>query len=153
MLQIVPLADRPDLVPVCAAWNHAEWGEFTGSTPEQTAQAFYDISREDDGQAARVALWNGEPAGLALLIHSDLETHPHLKPWVASVFVAPGHRGKGIAKGLVGAIEDAARQHGYGEAYLYTNKPDLYRQIGWSDFELLDGDYAGMLIMQKKIAR
>ncbi|WP_313011854.1 MULTISPECIES: GNAT family N-acetyltransferase [Brucella] len=111
------------------------------------------MSREDDGQAARVALWNGEPAGLALLIHSDLETHPHLKPWVASVFVAPGHRGKGIAKGLVGAIEDAARQHGYGEAYLYTNKPDLYRQIGWSDYELLDGDYAGMLIMQKKIAR
>ena len=153
MLQIVPLADRPDLIPVCAAWNHAEWGEFTGSTLEQTAKAFSDISREDDGQAARVALWNGEPTGLILLIHSDLETHPHLKPWVASVFVTPDHRSKGIAKALVDAIEDAAQKHGYGEAYLYTNKPNLYRQIGWNDFEHLEGDYAGMLIMQKKIAR
>lgn len=102
---------------------------------------------------ARVALWNEQPAGLALLIHNDLETHPHLKPWVASVFVAPDYRSKGIAKGLVDAIEDAARELGYAEAYLYTDKPDLYRQIGWSDFEHLEGDYAGMLIMKKKIAR
>ncbi|KAB2790699.1 GNAT family N-acetyltransferase [Brucella anthropi] len=153
MLQIASLADRPDLVPICAAWNHAEWGEFSGSTLEQTVKAFNDISREDDGQIARVALWNEQPAGLALLIHNDLETHPHLKPWVASVFVAPDYRSKGIAKGLVGAIEDAARELGYAEAYLYTDKPDLYRQIGWSDFEDLEGDYAGMLIMKKKIAR
>ncbi|KAB2655273.1 GNAT family N-acetyltransferase [Brucella tritici] len=153
MLQIVSLADRPDLIPVCAAWNHAEWGEFTGSSLAQTAEAFSDISREDDGQVARVALWNGQPAGLALLIHSDLETHPHLKPWVASVFVAPDCRGKGIARSLVGAIEDAARELGYAEAYLYTDKPDLYRRIGWSDFEHLEGDYAGMLILEKKIAR
>lgn len=153
MLQIASLADRPDLVPICAAWNHAEWGKFSGSTLEQTVKAFNDISREDDGQIARVALWNEQPAGLALLIHNDLETHPHLKPWVASVFVAPDYRSKGIAKGLVGAIEDAARELGYAEAYLYTDKPDLYRQIGWSDFEDLEGDYAGMLIMKKKIAR
>lgn len=153
MLQIVSLADRPDLITVCAAWNHAEWGEFTGSTLEETAKAFSDISCDSDGQAACIALWNGQPAGFSLLIHSDLETHPHLKPWVASVFVAPEYRGRGIARTLVGATEDAAREYGYAEADLYTNKPDLYRQIGWTDFEHIDGDYAGMLILKKTIAR
>lgn len=57
MLQIASLADRPDLVPICAAWNHAEWGEFSGSTLEQTVKAFNDISREDDGR------WRELPSG------------------------------------------------------------------------------------------
>lgn len=153
MLEIVPLAERLDVVPACAAWNHGEWGDYTGSSLEETADAFREIAQADDGRAARVALWDGKPAGVVLLIHNDLETHPHLGPWVASVFVAPDYRGRGIARTLVGAIEDAAREYGHAEAYLYTNKPDLYRRIGWSDFEHLDGDYAGMLILKKAIAR
>ena len=153
MLEIVDLADRADLIAICAQWNHGEWGDFSGSSREEIANAFHDIAQSQDGQAACAALWNSEPAGFALLIHNDLETHPHLKPWVASVFVAPDHRGKGIAKSLVSAVEAVAKQHGYAQAYLYTSKPGLYRQIGWSDLENLEGDYAGMLILRKEIAR
>lgn len=152
MLEIADLADRSDLIPLCAEWNHGEWGEFSGASIEATATAFHDIAHARDGQAGRVALWNGEAAGFALLIHNDLDTHPHLKPWVASVFVAPAHRGKGIARSLVGAIEDAAARFGYREAYLFTEKPDLYRKIGWRYFEPLDGRYAGMLILRREIA-
>ncbi len=153
MFEIIDLADRPDLIPACATWNFGEWGEFHGGTLEQTVTDFQNLVQANDGQVARIALFDGELAGIALLIDNDLETHPHLKPWVASVFVLPGYRGRGIAKSLVGAIEKAAAELGHGGAYLYTDKPDLYRQIGWVDFEQLDGDYAGMLIMNKKIAR
>lgn len=153
MLEIINLADRPDLIAACATWNFGEWGEFNGGTLEQTISGFHDLVQANDGQIARAALWQGGLAGFALLIDNDLETHPHLKPWVASVFVSPDYRGRGIAKSLVGAIEKTAAELGHGEAYLYTSKPDLYRQIGWLDFEQLDGDYAGMLILNKKIAR
>lgn len=153
MLQIIDLADRPDLIAACATWNFGEWGEFNGGTLEQTIAGFHDLVRTNDGQIARAALSDGELAGFALLIDNDLETHAHLKPWVASVFVSPAYRGRGIAKSLVRAIEKVAAELGHGEAFLYTNKPDLYRQIGWEDCEQLDGDYADMLILNKKIAR
>ncbi len=153
MLEIIDLTNRPDLVTACATWNHAEWGKFTGESLEQTIAGFHNLVQANDGQIGCIALNDGELAGFALLIDNDLETHVHLTPWVASVFVLPKHRGKGIAKSLVGAIETAAAELGHAEAYLYTEKPNLYRQIGWSDFELLDGEYAGMLILKKKISR
>ncbi|MBV2145039.1 GNAT family N-acetyltransferase [Falsochrobactrum sp. TDYN1] len=153
MLEIVRLADRPDLIPVCARWNHDEWGHSAGISEQQIDRAFHNIARSDDGQTARVALWDHVPVGLSLLIHNDLETHAHLKPWLASLFVVPAFRGKGIGKGLVAAIEDAAAELGYGQVYLYTRTPVFYQQLGWSTFEELAGDHADMSILRKPLTR
>lgn len=153
MIEIITLEDRNDLVATCAKWNHKEWGQVAGATEEQVASALQQIIHSADGQTARAALWNGELAGFVLLIHSDLDSHPHLKPWVASVLVAPAFRGRGVAKALMASIEAAAQELGYGEAYLYTSKPDLYRKMAWDDFETLSGENEGMLILHKKIAQ
>ncbi len=153
MIEIITLADRPDFAATCAKWNHKEWGYLSGATEDDIVSGLQDIIHSTDRQAARVALWKGELAGFVLLIHNDLDSHPHLKPWVASLLVAPDYRGRGIAKALMAAIESAAQKLGYTEAYLYTDKPDLYRKIAWIDFEELKGDDAGMLIMHKEIAR
>ncbi|MCL7997052.1 GNAT family N-acetyltransferase [Brucella sp. 21LCYQ03] len=153
MIEIITLEQRKDLAAICAKWNHAEWGQAAGATEEQIVDALNELIHATDGQAVRAALWNGELAGFVLLIHNDLESHPHLKPWVASLLVAPEFRGRGVAKALMASIETAAHELGYSEAYLYTDKPDLYRKIGWSDFEELTGDDEGILILNKKIAR
>ncbi|MDR6431823.1 GNAT family N-acetyltransferase [Brucella pseudogrignonensis] len=153
MIEIITLEQRKDLAAICAKWNHVEWGQAAGATEEQIVDALNELIHATDGQAVRAALWNGELAGFVLLIHNDLESHPHLKPWVASLLVAPEFRGRGVAKALMTAIETAAHELGYSEAYLYTDKPDLYRKIAWSDFEELSGDDEGMLILNKKIAR
>jgi GNAT superfamily N-acetyltransferase len=153
MIEIITLADRADLAATCAKWNHQQWGYLSGATEEDATSGLQDIIHSTDGQAARAALWNGALAGFVLLIHNDLDSHPHLKPWVASLLVAPEYRERGVAKALMAAIEGAARELGYNEAYLYTDKPDLYRKIAWQDFEGLKGEDEGMLIMNKKIAR
>ena len=153
MIEIIELTDRPNLAATCAKWNHAEWGQAAGATEEQIVHALNELINATDGQAVRAALWNGELAGFVLLIHNDLESHPHLKPWVASLLVAPEFRGRGVAKALMASIEAAAHELGYSEAYLYTDKPDLYRKIAWNDLEELTGDDEGMLILNKKIAR
>lgn len=153
MIEIITLDDRNDLAATCAKWNHKEWGSLTGATEDESVSALQKIIHSTDGQTARAALWNGELAGFILLIHNDLDSHPHLKPWVASVLVAPEFRGRGIARALMASIEAAAHALGYSEAYLYTNKPDLYRKMAWNDFETFTGDYEGMLILHKKIAQ
>ena len=153
MIEIITLADRADLAATCAKWNHEQWGYLSGATEEDIVSGLQEIIHSTDGQAIRAALWNGELAGFVLLIHNDLDSHPHLKPWVASLLVAPEYRGRGVAKALMAAIESVAQKLGYSEAYLYTDKPDLYRKIAWNDFEDLKGDDEGMLIMHKEIAR
>lgn len=153
MIEIITLEDRNDLAATCAKWNHKEWGQAAGATEEEIVAALHALIHSTDGQTVRAALWNGELAGFVLLIHNDLDSHPQLKPWVASLLVAPEFRGRGIAKALMTSIEAAACELGYSEAYLYTDKPDLYRKIAWTDFEELTGDDEGMLILNKKIAR
>lgn len=118
----------------------------------QIAEAIGQIAQDTQGQAARIALWNGKPAGMVLLIHSDLDTHTHLTPWLASLYVAPEFRSLGISRGLVKAIEQVAFDLRHEELYLYTYHPSFYEQIGWSNFEALEGDQAGMTILRKSLS-
>ncbi len=63
-------------------------------------------------------------------------------PWLASVFVPPEHRKKGIASALVRTVEDAARRFGYSRLYLFTSSaPALYTGLGWRAPE--QRDYRG----------
>lgn len=98
-----------------------------------------------------VALVDGEPAGMVLLIDCDLESHAHLTPWVAGVYVEPAFRGKGVATTLVKAAETCARHDGHAQAYLYTAIPDLYARIGWVAQEILTGENEGMSLMAKAL--
>ena len=76
--------------------------------------------------------------GTASLIFDDLEGDPR-NPWLASVFVPPAHRKKGIASALVRTVEDTARRLGYARLYLFTSTaPDLYAGLGWRALERRD---------------
>jgi predicted N-acetyltransferase YhbS len=77
----------------------------------------------------------GAMVGTSSLLFDDLEGDPR-NPWLASVFVPAGHRGKGIASALVVAIEDAARRLGYPTLYLFTTSAvRLYARLGWRALE------------------
>ncbi|PWL16201.1 N-acetyltransferase [Falsochrobactrum shanghaiense] len=151
MLKIARLADHPDLIPACARWNHTEWGHSAGFSEQHITDAFHDIAHCSEGQAALIAFWDHHPAGMVLLIHNDLETHSHLKPWLASLFVTADFRGKGIGGSLVTAVEQAGASLGYRQIYLYTGTPAFYQPLGWSKFEELTGDYSDMTILQKQL--
>lgn len=149
MITVEPLENRPELVPVCARWNFHEWGQEAGRTMQETVDAFMAFLAPDSRQKAFVALHAGIPSGLVLLIDNDLESHAHLAPWLASLYVAPPFRSKGIGKQLIAAAENAARNQGHPELYLYTDKPDYYRAAGWEHHEALNGENAGMAILNR----
>ncbi|MBA8877602.1 GNAT family N-acetyltransferase [Phyllobacterium myrsinacearum] len=151
MITVEPLENRPELVPVCARWNFHEWGQQAGRTMQETVDAFMAFLEPDSRQKAFVALHAGIPSGLVLLIDNDLESHTHLVPWLASLYVAPPFRSKGIGKQLISAAENAARELGHPELYLYTDKPDYYHAVGWQDREELSGENAGMTILNRSL--
>ena len=89
--------------------------------------------------------------GTASLIFDDLEGDPR-NPWLASVFVPPEWRGRGIASALVCPVEAAARRLGYARLYLFTTSASaLYAGLGWRPLE--QGDYRGerIQIMDKTL--
>ncbi|MCP5781392.1 GNAT family N-acetyltransferase, partial [Klebsiella pneumoniae] len=75
--------------------------------------AFMELLAPGSRQKAFVALVSGFPSGLVLLIDNDLDSHAHLTPWLASLYVDPAFRNKGVGKQLIAAAENAARDQGH----------------------------------------
>lgn len=137
---ISPIVERPDLVEQVAAWGFAEWGHLNpGETLAQRVIRIRGKMNTDRVPMAFVALGDdGGIAGTASLIFDDLEGDPR-NPWLASVYVPPEHRKKGIASALVRTVEDAARRLGYTRLYLFTSTaPDLYAGLGWRPLDRQD---------------
>ena len=152
-MKIVPLIERPDLVAQVAAWGFAEWGYLNpGQTLEKRTIQIRGKLNVDRVPIAFVALDNDAGiVGTASLIFDDLEGDPR-NPWLASVYVPPEQRKKGIASALVRTVEDAARRLGYTRLYLFTSTaPKLYADLGWRPLEQRDyrGDH--IQIMDKML--
>jgi len=152
-MKIVPLVERPDLAAQVTAWGFAEWGYHNpGQTLESRAVEIKEAMNVDRVPIAFVALGDDDGiVGTASLIFDDLEGDPR-NPWLASVYVPPEHRQKGIASALVRTVEDAARRLGYTRLYLFTSTaPKLYAGLGWRPLEQRDyrGDH--IQIMDKML--
>jgi len=152
-VRIAPLVERPDLAAQVAAWGFAEWGHLNpGETLAQRVIRIQGKMNVDRVPIAFVALDDeGGIVGTASLIFDDLEGDPR-NPWLASVYVPPEQRKKGIASALVRTVEDAARRVGYTRLYLFTSTaPKLYADLGWRPLEQRDyrGDH--IQIMDKTL--
>ena len=129
-VRIVTLAERPDLVPVVAAWQtHA----FPDEETEAAALARVSAQVAAVGPDQVFVLLAGEgPAGTASLVRQDLPARPDLTPWLASVYVAPTYRGRGYAASLVAAVEAAAKNAAIRTLWLFTaSEKRLYARFGW----------------------
>lgn len=152
-MRIVPLVERPDLAEQVAVWGFGEWGHLNpGQTLEQRGAQVRRKTNVDRVPIAFVALGDDDGlVGTASLIFDDLEGDPR-NPWLASVYVPPEHRKKGIASALVRAVEDAARRIGYDRLYLFTSTaPSLYAGMGWRTLEQRDYRGEHIQVMEKAL--
>jgi N-acetylglutamate synthase-like GNAT family acetyltransferase len=132
-MEIDYLADHLELVPILAEWHHAEWTEFTLET---TAVELRTHTGRRQIPTTFVAIEDGRVIGSTSLLVADLVGWEHLTPWVASVFVAPAYRRRGIARALMERAVHEARLMGIPSVYLFTaSKEAYYARLGWSPFE------------------
>jgi GNAT superfamily N-acetyltransferase len=90
------------------------------------------------------AFVDGRPAGAAVVHDMRQWWHGRAVPCagVASVKVAPEHRGKGIGKRLMTVLLDLIAERGYPVSALYPATMPLYRSLGW---ELAGGRYEAVV--------
>jgi predicted N-acetyltransferase YhbS len=122
--------DHPFAV-VVAGWVHDEWGAKEGRSFEAS---FSRLFAHENAPQTHVAGNGVEPLGVVSFTRFDHPKHSEPSLWIDALYVAAGHRGSGIGSGLVSFAEELARTFS-DRLYVYTEFPDYYRKLGWTEIE------------------
>jgi N-acetylglutamate synthase-like GNAT family acetyltransferase len=73
---------------------------------------------------------------MASIIAADMTVRPELTPWLASVYVIPEARRRGVGSALVRRVMDEMDALGIDQLYLFTpDQVPFYRRLGWAPLE------------------
>nr|WP_282452920.1 GNAT family N-acetyltransferase [Lysobacter sp. CAU 1642] len=134
-MRIRPLAERPEWVDRLADWHYAEWGPLYGSAWSLAAcrRELRVHARSDACPGTWVVEKLGVLMGSVSVVEKDADELSEVAgPWLASLYVRPAERGRGLGRRLILAAEEAARQAGYPRLWLFTLEHSaLYLSLGW----------------------
>lgn len=142
-LRLTYLADHPEAGRPLAEWHCREWGHLLPGWTEADAAAELATHTGRRTAPTTVLAWAGDRlVGSASLLLEDMPGTEAWSPWLASVFVAPGHRGRSIGATLVDRVVADAGLLGFPALYLFTTEAEAwYAPRGWRTRERLV--YAG----------
>jgi GNAT superfamily N-acetyltransferase len=130
------LADHPSFLPSLARWHHDQWSYLDVAVSAEERMAALGKHGKAQVPTTVIALSGDCLLGSASLIAHDMDTHPELSPWLASVYVAPEYRRCGIGRALVQRIVAEAASLGIDNLYLFTpDKERFYTRLGWAVLE------------------
>ena len=134
-MRIEPIAAHPGRVDMLAAWHHAQWGHLYSHWT-------YEICRDELAEHASrpsglpvtlLALEDGQLLGSVSLVFEDApELQEHGSPWLASLYVRPEARGRGLGAALARAAVARAAAEGVDELFLFTPEHrEFSARLGW----------------------
>lgn len=136
-MKIINLREAPEHIPCIARWHFDEWGYLNpGTTIEYRLQRLQRYLGEEAIPSMLIAVEGDELLGTAALVAADMDSHPELSPWLASVYIREDQRGRGLGKQLVQALMDFAGQQGLKKLYLFTpDQEGFYARLGWQTLQ------------------
>ncbi len=147
MAEIKLLCERPDYAPVLAYWSYNLWYRKRPIDFDVILKAYKQRAAGGKVPLSWVAVEESMPVGMISLKLDDLWTRKDLNPWLASLYVVPEFRNRGIAESLVNAVIAGARDLGYAEIYLFLGPKEhmdlelYYSNRGWQYMEdAIDND-------------
>ena len=128
------LADHPEVVTKLAISLHGEWGHLPGNSIDGRIHQLHLQQQRSALPCAFVAFEGENLAGSASFVEHDMITHPEWFPWLASVYVWPEFRRRGIGSALTERVVEEARALGHSRIYLFTtDQQRLYLRLGWRE--------------------
>ena len=136
---IADIRSFPNMIPDIALWHHQQWAHLNpGQTLADRIEKMQQYCLAGNAGGFSPTLFialdsDGALIGTAALDAQDMDCLPELTPWLASVFVLPKFRRRGVASALIGnACKVARNEMGVSRLYLFT--PDqraFYCRLGW----------------------
>ena len=149
------LADHRQFIEILAGWHHETWSYLSPSTTlAQRVERLRGNAHKSRIPTTFVALLAGRPVGCASLVSSDLSIRQNLSPWLASVYVEPALRNKGVGSRLVVRAMQEANRLGHNDLYLFTpDRQTFYARLGWREIEKCLYRNYPMSVMQYEFAK
>jgi len=154
-MRIAYLADYPQFVPLINKWLFQEFSHLTIESSERKwLIALKKKLHKKKIPTSFVAISGENPIGFACLVHQDMETHKHLTPWLAGVYVIPEQRRQGIGTRLVLHAMAEAKELSITTLYLFTpDKKSFYERLGWNVLEQTDYRGVNVFVMSVDLDR
>jgi len=136
------LAKRSDYVKDVSKMIYQEFVVNTDSkmTIEEVC-IYFSNTNSDRFPITLIAIEESECIGTISIVENDLKEREMYKPWLASLFTKPEHRGKGVGRKLITETLKIVKKLGYKELFLRTeNASDYYRDRGWCLVETITDD-------------
>ncbi len=152
-MPLVYLRDCPEFFPLVARWIWDEWHHLLAQQSPAEFEAWLRSGGRGCGlPTTLVRVDEGVPVGTVSLESDDMDIRPDLTPWLASLYVVPAHRGRGLGRTLVRAAEEEARSLGITTLYLYTPEHEsFYAALGWERFEQCEYRAVPVTVMRRRL--
>jgi GNAT superfamily N-acetyltransferase len=150
MIEILPLRKRPGCIDQLARWYFGQWGSMNPtSTIERRIERLQGHLQPGRVPQTFVAFDGDRLLGSASLVAADLPSRDDLSPWLASVYVDPPFRNRGIGAALVNRVAQEARALGFPMLYLFTpDRAAFYASLGWQVIELAEWNGLRVTVME-----
>lgn len=120
-----------------AAWHHAQWAHLYDDWTLEVATRELEEHASRDAIPTTLLLFDGEDLlGSVSVVTEDAPALQFIgSPWLASLYVVPEARGRGLGKLLVQAAVRLAADNGVPRLLLFTPEhAGFYRSLGWREF-------------------
>ena len=148
------LCDVPAFAPVLAAAHAQEWGHLYANWNREVALADFEMEKCNVDLPTTWVIHHPSDTlvGSISLVNDDLPGVPDLNPWLASLFVFPEFRGRGLGRILVQKALETAHQHQLANVYLFTeDQVPFFSKFGFTIHGPAQANGQAVTIMKWKV--
>ena len=141
MAIIKPLKDLPAYAPILAYWSYRKWYRNRNVEFDHLIKSYRKRADDKSLPISWIAIEDGMPVGMVSLKDNDLWSRKDINPWLASLYVEPDFRRRGIGEQLINAVIQRARELNLARLHLFLDSEELstleeyYVKRGWTFLE------------------
>ncbi|MGZ5650614.1 MAG: GNAT family N-acetyltransferase [Usitatibacter sp.] len=148
MIEVELITHNSNWIPQLADGFAAEWPQWATTIPRGELESGFLCGENGNLPLVLIAHEEGQALGTVALRHWFAEEPMAESPWVRGLYVMPGHRGRGVDRMLLRAVEREALDRGFKVLYAATTRIErLALRRGWRVFRRLEHEDESMAWM------